>query len=75
MERYAYDVMSGAEPMPAAGTPEANQLARMAAWGSRGKADPHFEAAFSQYWYHNKDQQPPDEDDEEYPEDYEDEEE
>jgi hypothetical protein len=51
---WANDVMSGREPMPAPGTAEAKNLASLASYASRGQADPRFEAAFSRYWYHNK---------------------
>lgn len=52
---YVNAVLEGRLPEPAPGSPEAKQLARYASYGSRGKADPRFEAAFSKYWYHKKD--------------------
>lgn len=69
--KYAYAVLNGAEPWPAKRTPEGNQLARMASFASRGKADSAF-AVFQQYWYHDKERES-DEADEEY--DYEEDEE
>jgi hypothetical protein len=56
---WANDVMSGREPMPAPGSAEAKNLASLASYASRGKADPRFEAAFSRYWYHFKEAQTP----------------
>ncbi len=47
-------VLSGNEPMPAMGTPEARQLARNASYAKWGKADPRFLAAFEQYFYHDE---------------------
>ena len=70
---WASDVMSGREPMPAQGTAEAKNLASLASYASRGRADPRFEAAFSQYWYHFKDAQTPADEEEMPPEDDEDE--
>ena len=70
---WASDVMSGREPMPAQGTAEAKNLASLASYASRGRADPRFEAAFSQYWYHFKDAQTPADYEEMPPEDGEDE--
>lgn len=55
------------------GSPEAKQLARYASYASWGKADPRYEAAFGQYWYHNRSGSYADEADEEY--DYEEDEE
>jgi hypothetical protein len=65
-ERYANDVIAGREPAPQEMSPEAKQLARMASLASWGKADPRFEIAFAQYWYHDKDAPPTDDEEEEY---------
>lgn len=62
--QFALDVQEGRIPRPAAGTPEARQLARMASLASHGKADPSFEDSFKEYWYHKKDQPNPDEEEE-----------
>jgi hypothetical protein len=51
---YAYAVMRGDIARPAQNTPEARQLAHMAALASWQKADPAFEQAFSEYWYHKE---------------------
>lgn len=61
---------TGAQYPP--GSLEAKQLARWASFASHGKADPRYEAAFSQYWYHHRGSSY-DEEDEEY--DYEEEDE
>lgn len=67
--RYAYSVINGTEPYPAKRTKEGDQLARMASFASRGKADPAFYAAFQQYFYHDEKRANTDEIDEEYYED------
>jgi hypothetical protein len=60
-------VDSGQESAPAKGSPESKVLARLAGWSRWGKADPRFEAAFKQYWYHDeKKPDGPDEDDEDF---------
>ncbi len=41
------------ESLPAPGTPEANQLARMASYARWGRGDPAYQEAFAQYWYHD----------------------
>ena len=51
---YARAVEAGREPMPAPGTPEARQLARMASNAKYGKAPSEFLAAFQQYFYHDE---------------------
>jgi hypothetical protein len=51
---YANSVLNGQNPMPAKGSAESKNLASLASFASRGRADPRFEAAFSRYWYHNK---------------------
>lgn len=56
---YGNRVMHGQEPMPAAGTLEAKNLASLASFSAHGQGDPRFEAAFSRYWYHFKDAQTP----------------
>lgn len=60
--RYAYRVIAGTEPMPADGTPESRQLARMASYAKYNKADPAFLAAFAKFFYHKQDQTEPEED-------------
>lgn len=70
---YANRVIAGDEPMPAAGTAEANNLASMASFAAWGRADPRFEAAFSRYWYHLKKQVNPDEAEEIIVDEYDDE--
>lgn len=56
--------MRGDEPMPDPGTMEARNLARLASQARWGKADPRFEAAFAQYFYHKREQVNPDEEEE-----------
>lgn len=51
---YANRVLNGQEAMPAPGTMEAKNLASLASFSAHGQADPQYEAAFSQYWYHFK---------------------
>lgn len=57
------------------GSLEAKQLARWASYASWGKADPRYEGAFSQYWYHNRSGSYNEEDIEEYEEEEEEDEE
>lgn len=47
-------------------------MASLASWQ---KADPRFEAAFAEYWYHDKDAPPLDDEEEEFDDDDDDEEE
>ena len=61
-EKYANDVIAGREPYPDKGTREANNLASLASKASWGKADPRFEKAFKQYWYHKNDEKTDDAD-------------
>jgi hypothetical protein len=59
-----YRWVNGIDPMPAkdsVGARIAAQLAGLARWG---KADPVFEQAFAQYWYHDDKLPEPDNDDE-----------
>jgi hypothetical protein len=49
---YADRVIAGQEPMPEKGTREAKNLGGLAAKARWGKADPRYEKAFSQFWYH-----------------------
>jgi hypothetical protein len=49
---YADRVIAGREPMPEMGTREAKNLASLAGKARWGKADPRYEKAFSQFWYH-----------------------
>jgi hypothetical protein len=65
-EAHAYAVLRGEEARPAHGTREGKQLARMASLASHGKADPAFEAAFKEYWYHKEGGEGPSEADEDY---------
>lgn len=51
---YATAVANGDEPMPAPGTPEARQLARMGSLSRWHKADPRFYDMFKQYFYHDE---------------------
>lgn len=74
-EQYANDVIAGREPMPEPMTAEAKQLARMASYARWQKADPRFEIAFSQYWYHDNDALPSDDEEEEEYDDYDEDEE
>jgi len=70
-----YQWLNGTDPMPVKGTPEAKQAARLAALSRWNKIDPRFEAAFSQYYYHDdKLPDPADYDDEPENDDDEDEE-
>ena len=50
----AYRWLNGTDPMPRPDTPEAKQAARMASLARWQKADPAFQAAFAQYWYHDE---------------------
>lgn len=70
---YAYSVLNGETPYPPKNSAEGHQLARMASFSSKGKADPAFYAAFQQYFYH--DEKKPDEPDEFDEYDYDDEDE
>jgi hypothetical protein len=63
-ESYANDVIAGRQPYPEKGSREANNLGSLASKARWGKADPAYEKAFSQYWYHIKDQAPSEADDE-----------
>lgn len=51
---WANAVMRGDIPRPEPGTPEANSLASLASYASRGKAPAEYEAAFKEYWYHDR---------------------
>lgn len=53
---YVQAVQRGDISEPAPGTPEARQLARWASYARWNKADPTFEARFSKYFYHGKEQ-------------------
>lgn len=54
-ENYLRGVLNGTIPEPPAGSKERHSLARAAAKAAWGKADPAYEAAWSKFWYHNKD--------------------
>lgn len=52
---YAERVRTGQEPRPDKGTPEGNELARVASYADHGKAPVKYVAAFRDYWYHDRD--------------------
>jgi hypothetical protein len=55
-EAYANAVIAGREPYPPKGSREAKNLGSLASKARHGKADPRFEKAFNQYWYHKNDE-------------------
>lgn len=61
-----YRWVNGTDPMPQHGTPEARAAGSLASLARWGKADPVFETAFAQYWYHDDKAPEPDNDDEDY---------
>jgi hypothetical protein len=52
---YGHKVLNGQEPRPAIGSKDGNQLARLASYAHKGKADEAFKV-FDIYFYHNKEQ-------------------